>query len=110
MKDLVTVEVFKESDFDILSSKDYANFAKSDKVKKLFEEGEGKFDCNDNSFVKETVEMSKKLPGILFEITTLGALFFRYYIVDGKYYEVQGEITFRGFNKINLEPYEYKPL
>lgn len=54
--------------------------------------------------------MSKKLPGILFEITTLGALFFRYYIVDGKYYEVQGEITFRGYNKINLEPYEYKPL
>lgn len=32
MRDLVTVEVFKESDFDILSSKDYANFAKSDKV------------------------------------------------------------------------------
>lgn len=57
MKDLVTVEVFKESDFYILSSKDYANLAKNYKVNKLFEEGEGKFDCNDNSFVKETVEM-----------------------------------------------------
>jgi hypothetical protein len=108
MNVLLTIEVWRASDFRTLNPRDYENMCENPDVKKLLEEGQAHVRYGDIRFRDEFAKLSTKIPGAVFQITELGPLFYRFWFTDGKWSSTQGEITFDDYKPTNLEPYEIK--